>query len=227
MRLTVGQLPPSVYWRRRAVVMAGVLAVVLIIAYSCSGDDPEKKPTANPSSTGAAASTQSQTASPLPSVITPNASDPSSGVPINPGNQDGGVAGAGANGETCADTELLVTAASDNTAIRQGVPTTFYIKIKNTSTRLCSRDLSAQAQELYLEQNSAKQWSSDACSNPTNSGDVRPLQPNIEFRFDHVWNGRETAQGCTNRQFLKPGTYQLRARLGNIISEPLQVTINA
>jgi hypothetical protein len=223
MRLTVGQLPPSVYWRRRAVVAAGVLVVVLIVAFSCSGDeDPGKKETANPASTGnptSASPTPSQPAS----VITPNASDPSTGQPA--GNQGGGATGAGTTGENCADSELLVSAAADNATVRQGVPTTFYILVKNTSTRLCSRDLSAQAQELYLEQNQAKQWSSDACGNSPNSGDVRPMQPNIEFKFNTVWNGQGTAQGCTNRQFLKAGAYQLRARLGNIISEPVTVTV--
>lgn len=226
MRLTVGELPPSVYWRRRAVVLAAVLIVVLIISFSCSGDDePKKKPAANPTTTG-----QPTTTPPSPSaatVITPNASDPSSGLPLNPGNQGGGVTGAGATGETCADTELLVVAAAENASVRQGVPVTFFIRIKNTSTRQCSRDLSAQAQELYLEQNQAKQWSSDACSNSTSSGDVRTMQPNIVHEFNVPWNGQGTAQGCTNRQFVKAGTYQLRARLGNIISEPVTITVNA
>ena len=52
MRLTVGPLSPSVYWRRRAVVLGVVLVVFAVIAYSCSGDDdPAKNPTANTPST--------------------------------------------------------------------------------------------------------------------------------------------------------------------------------
>lgn len=226
MRLTVGELPPGVYWRRRAVVLAAVLIVVLVVAFSCSGgDEPKKNPAANPTTAG-----QSTSAAPTPSVpavITPNASDPSSGLPINPGNQGGGVTGAGATGETCADSELLVTAAAENTSVRQGGSVTFFIRIKNTSTRQCSRDLSAQAQELYLEQNQAKQWSSDACSTSTSSGDVRTMQPNIVHEFNVPWNGQGTAQGCTNRQAVKAGTYQLRGRLGNIISDPVTITVNA
>jgi hypothetical protein len=212
-----------VYWRRRAVVVAAVLVVVLIISFSCSGgDEPKRKPTANPTAAGSTAG------APSPSVgtITPNASDPSSGQPINPGNQGGGVTGAGATGETCADTELLVTAATGTASVRQGAPVTFFIRVKNTSTRQCSRDLSAQEQELYLEQNQAKQWSSDACNNSTSSGDVRSMQPNIVHEFNVPWNGQGNTQSCTNRQLLKAGTYQLRARLGNIVSEPVTVTIS-
>jgi hypothetical protein len=53
------------------------------------------------------------------------------------------------------------------------------------------------------------------------------MQPNIEHQFNQVWNGQGNAQGCTNRQLLRAGTYQLRARLGNIVSEPVTVTVNA
>ena len=35
MRLVVGPLPASVYWRRRVMVLAGVLLGVLIVVYSC------------------------------------------------------------------------------------------------------------------------------------------------------------------------------------------------
>jgi hypothetical protein len=224
MRLTVGQLPPSVYWRRRALVAAGVFVVILLIAYSCSGgDDPEKKPTANATtkSTGEPASSPS---SPLPTVITPSASEPSAGVPIN-GNQG---AGAG-TGETCIDSELQVTAATEHASVRQGAAVAFYIRIKNIATRLCSRDLGAQEQELYLEQNSAKKWSSDTCGNATGTSDVKRLSPNIVNEYNAVWNGQAAAQkqDCSNRQLLSPGTYQLRARLGNIVSEPVPVTVSA
>src|SRR5262245_46608252 len=37
MNLTVGPLPPAVYWRRRAIVAAGLLAIILPIAFSCGG----------------------------------------------------------------------------------------------------------------------------------------------------------------------------------------------
>ena len=36
MRLTVGPLPPAVYWRRRAVVLGGVIAVIFTLTYACS-----------------------------------------------------------------------------------------------------------------------------------------------------------------------------------------------
>jgi hypothetical protein len=216
-----------VYWRRRAVVVGAVFAVIVVLAYSCSGgDDPAKKPEAKPtvetSETGVGAG-----ASPLPSVITPNPSDPSSGLPANTGNNTGSNTGVGATGETCTDTELAVVSAAESTSVRQGYPVKFYIRIKNVSTRTCVRDVGAQMQELYLEQGDAKQWSSDACAKQGGSADVRQLQPNLELEYYQVWEGKSTAQGCTAQPLVKTGTYQLRGRLGNKISEPVTVTITA
>jgi hypothetical protein len=218
-----------VYWRRRAVVVGAVLAVILIIAYSCSGDPDPGKPHANPSSTatpqggdGGAA------ASPAPSVITPNASDPSSGLPPNTGSNTGsGVTGEGATGETCTDGELSVVSAAESTSVRQGIPVKFFIRIKNISTRTCVRDVGAQMQELFLESGNTKQWSSDACGDSNGTADVRTFQPNLEREYYQVWEGKSTAQGCTSQTLLPRGTYQLRGRLGNKVSEPVTVTITA
>jgi hypothetical protein len=227
MRLTVGPLSPSVYWRRRAVVVGVVAAVILMLAYSCSGgDDPAKKPGAQPSSAG------SQTgigagASPIPSVITPNPSDPSSGLPPNTGNNTGTNTDVGATGETCTDGELTVVSAAESTSVRQGFPVKFFIRIKNVSTRTCVRDVGAQMQELFLEQSGTKQWSSDACGDQGGTADVRQFQPSHEREYYLLWEGRSTAQGCTAQPLMKVGTYQLRGRLGNKISEPVTVTITA
>jgi hypothetical protein len=228
MRLTVGPLSPSVYWRRRAVVVGAVFAVILILAYSCSGgDDPGKKtggaqPTVTPSETGIGAGA----ASPVPSVITPNPSEPSSGIPANTGSNTGANAG-GATGETCTDGELTVVSAAESTTVRQGYPVKFFIRIKNVSTRTCVRDVGAQMQELYLEQGNEKHWSSDACGRQGGTADVRQLQPNLELEYYQVWEGKSTAQGCAAQPLLQVGTYQLRGRLGNKISEPVTVTITA
>ena len=35
MNLTVGPLPPAVYWRRRAVVVGVLLVLVLLVTYAC------------------------------------------------------------------------------------------------------------------------------------------------------------------------------------------------
>src|SRR4051794_14185349 len=37
MRLTVGTLPPAVYWRRRVLLLAALLIVILTGVYACTG----------------------------------------------------------------------------------------------------------------------------------------------------------------------------------------------
>jgi hypothetical protein len=216
-----------VYWRRRAVVVGVVFAVILVLAYSCSGgEDPTKKPDAQPSTAPSETGIGAGGASPVPSVISPNPSDPSSGLPPpNTGNNTG--TNTGATGETCTDGELAVVSAAESTSVRQGYPVKFFIRIKNVSTRTCVRDVGAQMQELYLEQGTEKQWSSDACGRQGGTADVRQLQPNLELEYYQVWEGKSTAQGCASQPLLKVGTYQLRGRLGNKVSEPVTVTITA
>jgi len=229
MRLTVGPLSPSVYWRRRAVVAGAIVAVIMILAYSCSGgDDPAKKPGAQPTNSPSETGIGAGGASPVPSVITPNPSDPSSGLPPNAGNgTNTDVSGGGATGETCTDAELAVVSAAESTSVRQGYPVKFFIRIKNVSARTCVRDVGAAMQELYLEQSGTKQWSSDACGHQGGNADVRTLQPNLELEYYQVWEGKSTAAGCTAQPLVKAGTYQLRGRLGNKISEPVTVTVTA
>ena len=90
-----------------------------------------------------------------------------------------------------------------------------------------TRDVGAAMQELYLEQSGTKQWSSDACGHQGGNADVRSLQPNLELEYYQVWEGKSTAGGCTAQPLAKPGTYQLRGRLGNKVSEPVTITITA
>lgn len=207
-------------------VVGVMFAVILIVAYSCSGgNDPAKKPNAQPSTAPSETGIGAGGASPVPSVITPNPSDPSFGLPPNTGSNTG--TNAGATGETCTDGELTVVSAAESTTVRQGYPVKFFIRIKNVSTRTCVRDVGAQMQELYLEQGTEKQWSSDACGRQGGTADVRQLPPNLELEYYQVWEGKSTSQGCAAQPLLKVGTYQLRGRLGNKVSEPVTVTITA
>ena len=48
MRLVVGRLPASVYWRRRVMVLAGALLGVLIVVYSCNASG-KTSPASTPS----------------------------------------------------------------------------------------------------------------------------------------------------------------------------------
>ncbi|WP_433827561.1 adhesin [Actinoplanes sp. CA-015351] len=134
-----------------------------------------------------------------------------------------------ADGGACADSEISVTPIPAKTTVKRGVPLEIRLKIKNIGTRTCTRDVGAEPQELYVEQGAQKFWSSDKCSAAT-GGDVRAFAPGAEREYMVTWNGRESSQ-CANNVASGPippaGDYELRGRLGQLISAPVVVTIAA
>ncbi len=245
MRTTVGPLPPTVYWRRRAVVLGAVLLAVILLFVSCGGEDD-----GNNRGTGAS----SQAPTPAPASATPEEepsfsdADPNGGPalpdpedlrsqqpapvtgtdPSAPANTTGNDANVTAQSAgACADTEISVTPVPATTSAKRGVPVVIKLKIKNISARACTRDLGAGAQELYLDQGARKYWSSDTCSADRSTNQVR-MQPGAEYEFAVTWNGRQSSK-CASALAAgpapPPGRYELRGRLGTKVSEPAALAI--
>ncbi|MFG1741597.1 hypothetical protein ACGFLT_26585 [Micromonospora chalcea] len=259
MRLTVGPLPPAVYWRRRAVVLGAGLLFLIVLLYSCTGTDRNTgAPGTDPSPTGSAGAEPG----PSGSVLTPQSGSPSptpgdvGGGGANTGggntggnntgggnngggntgggnNNGGGTGNGGANGQpvsddgTCTDSELLVTPVAAPATAQRGTVVTLRLKVKNVSNRTCNRDVGADLQELYLKAGAEKIWSSDTCGTGKGS-DVQTFTPNFERSYELGWNGRvdnRCANGLANGEFAAIGAYQVFARVGTKISEPVKLTI--
>lgn len=242
MRLTVGPLPPAVYWRRRAVVLGAGLLFLIVVLYSCTGGDRNARVTG----TGA---TPSATAAPGPtgSVLTPRSGSPSATPGDSGGNSNGGSDGGqsapadGGTGTTdnaapaapvvddgtCADSEIRVTSVALPSTAQRGTTVTLRLKIKNISERTCSRDVGASLQELFIKAGADRVWSSDTCGTGKGS-DVQSFTPNFERSYELGWNGRAStscANGVANGDYAAAGTYQLFARVGTKFSEPVKLTI--
>jgi hypothetical protein len=125
MRLTVGPLPPAVYWRRRAAVAVALALVIVLLAMMCSGPDVTA-PTTQPSFTGSPR---------IPDLSTSAAGSPGTqasggtgssgtGAPAGPGSPSSGMGNGADNGGdgggkgglevatvACADEEISLTAA--------------------------------------------------------------------------------------------------------------------
>ncbi|MFI5897959.1 adhesin [Actinoplanes sp. NPDC051513] len=130
---------------------------------------------------------------------------------------------------SCADNEISVAPSVASTTMKRNASLDITLTVKNISTRACSRDVGAGPQELYLDQGARKYWSSDTCS--TNKGsDVRQLAPGETRSYKVTWNGRQSSS-CTGNQAAGPvppqGQYELRARLGTLVSQPVVITITA
>ncbi|KAB1913301.1 hypothetical protein [Micromonospora sp. AMSO31t] len=249
MRMTVGPLPPAVYWRRRAVVFGAGLLFLIVLLYSCTGTDRNDTPTGKAG--GNAGGTPSAAApGPTGSLLTPQSTSPSpsSGESgggngtsdgggtgtDNGGGQNGGGANDGgapaapvADDGTCADSELRVTPVALPASAQRGTVVTLRLKVRNISERTCSRDVGADLQELYIKAGAAKVWSSDTCGTGKGS-DVQSFTPNFERSYELGWNGRDVS-ACKNGVAAGPyapiGTYQLFARVGTKLGEPVKLTI--
>ncbi|SCL14622.1 hypothetical protein GA0070624_0478 [Micromonospora rhizosphaerae] len=237
MRLTVGPLPPAIYWRRRAVVLGAGLLFLIVLLYSCNGSARNTGAT----SASKASTTASSSPAPAPSgsVLTPR-----TGVPSATPDASGGGQGAPASGSnateppggpaapvvddgTCTDAEVLVTAVAQPATAQRGTVVNLQLRIKNKSQRTCSRDVGADLQELFIKSGAEKVWSSDTCGTGKGS-DVQSFTPGFERLYQLGWNGRDTsrcADGLAAGPYAPIGSYEVFARVGTKLSEPEKLTI--
>lgn len=246
MRLTVGPLPPAVYWRRRAVVLGAGLLFLIVLLYSCTGSsrNANKNGDAQPS---AGATSSGASPEPTGSVLTPQTGAPARGAPGGPdaGEPSGGSAGDPPGGSgttdtppvapvvpavdegTCTDAEITVTPVAQPASVVRGAVVDLQLKIKNRSERTCSRDVGASVQELFIKSGAEKIWSSDTCGT-AQGADVQSFTPGFERSYQVGWNGRDTTK-CANGVAAGPhppaGTYQVFARVGTKLSEPVKLTV--
>lgn len=225
MNLTVGPLPPAVYWRRRAIVLGGVALVIFLLVEMCSpGSDAAQqndgqKPTGNVSGSAG----PSESPSGLAPIIGNGALPSTSGSPSPPP-----VASAPASAtpsEYCADDEMQLT-PEFRKIMGGSTPYELRLKIKNISSRTCKRDVGAKPQEMHIVSNGKTIWSTDSCQGDNPAPDVRTFGPNIEASFAIGWDGTQ-GTGCDNPGHpVAAGDYQLVARLDGKLSAPVPFTIS-
>jgi hypothetical protein len=225
MRLTVGDLPAAVYWRRRAVVLVGIGLVVIIIVYACSGTgsatngQPPSSPTTLHNVISVEPTSPGTTTTPPATAFTLNMGQASQGA-------DPAASGA------CTDTEMSVTVKAAPAVVAPGQGAVFTITIRNTSARTCTRDIGADRQEMRLTGSDGKiVWTSDEC--PGNTGSqIYTFDANEYVSYPLNWNGRPSRTGsgqksCTIGTGVPGGTYQLVGRLDQITSTPVTLNVQA
>jgi hypothetical protein len=103
------------------------------------------------------------------------------------------------------------------------------LRIKNISSRTCSRDVGADLQELRIVKGATaeKIWSSDDCGGARGT-DVRSFPPNHEQEYIATWNGRASTKctgGAPGGPVPAAGEYRVFGRLGTKLSSPVQLTL--
>jgi hypothetical protein len=227
MRLTVGPHPPAVYWRRRALVAAGVAVLVLLGWYALNGSGGSK-----PAAVGSA---PAATGGPPTGVASGAASGPGdlaspSFVPAPPDTTTSPSAARSAPPPSvapCTDEQIAVTVAASPSPGVVGGTFTFTIAIASRTEGWCARDLGPGAQEIRILRDGALLFSSDSCNSDRRS-DVRAFAAGDAVRYRYSWSSyRTTPHDCTQATTPAPaGTYQVVARIGTKVSAPAAFTIN-
>ncbi|MGI5241140.1 hypothetical protein [Dactylosporangium sp. CA-139066] len=230
MRLTVGPHPPTVYWRRRAFVAAGLLVLVLLGWFAIRGGGSDKPAAV----TSAPAAGTGQPAAPGPSgtQAAPRPTDLASPsfVPASPEPTTAAApprSPAPANVAPCTDDQITVTVTTTPSPGVLGGTFTFNIAIASKAADWCSRDLGAGAQEIRIMHDGALLFSSDVC-NTSHATDVRAFAAGDAVRYTFTWSSyRANPHACDTTAAPAPvGRYQVIARIGTKESAPTEFTIN-
>lgn len=185
----VGPLPASVYWRRRIVLLVGLIALLMVVRSCATGDSPKRDAGAHP-------------------TPTPTASTKPTPRPTRPA--------ATTAGGLCADSALTLTASADAETYSVGASPKITLTVKNRSTVGCRRDLGTGAVELLVYSGPDRVWSSDDC-NDSKAKELVTLAAGASREQALTWSGKRSAPGCGGtRAEVKAGTYRVLARIGTL-----------
>jgi hypothetical protein len=220
----VGELPAAVYWRRRLVVLAILLAILggggwLGFALATGRIGGGSSGTAAEASQTAVRTPALERVVPsLTGVRTPTAPASTTAAPRP-------TAAAAAPGGACTDEMIALTVRAPAT-VAVGSKPTLELVVRNAAEVPCVRELDKALQEIVLLDGAGRRlWGSNDCF-PEAGPDTRTLAPGATVAFPLVWGGLTSEPTCTApRTPPSPGTYVLRGRLDTKISTDTPVTL--
>ncbi len=222
----VGNLPTSVYWRRRALVIIPLLFLVILTFYvACS-------PSGNGSDAGGSspvASTSSPVTSPSPSVspsssVTPSgtasaATSPTTSTPPAKSSPASTAVAA------CVATSLQVAGVTSAATYKVGSEPVVSLQVTNTGMKPCTQDLADAQIVLTVYNGDARVWGSHDCKVQPGTN-VSTLSPNRPVKLSITWTGLSSQPGCAaTRVRVAAGKYTLKATLGKITGVPATFTL--
>lgn len=200
----VGELPATVYWRRRAlVIVAAVLAAITVFTmFFTSGGD--KKPSGAVGADSTTNGVSSPTTSPTLPSTTPVTSSPATSGPPKP----------------CRSADLKITAATGAATYPVGAKPKLALVVTNIGAAPCVQDLADAQIELRVFSGSARVWGSHDCAiEPGTSPETLPVgQP---IRREMEWSGLSSQPGCAGtRTRVSAGDYKVFPLLSGVQGTP-------
>lgn len=218
LRHPVGPQPPQVYWRRRALVigvlLAIVLVVVLIVARPGSGDEGE----------GAAAT-------PTPTEA-PAAEAPAATAPAADATEAPDATAASGDAPACAPGQIVLTPVTDKTNYGSTELPQISMSIQNSGRADCAIDLGSAQQRLTITSGDDTYWTSSDCQqNGTNQVVVVPAGETLSTPPISWSRERSSPDTCdaVARDAVPSGgaSYFLSVSVGDVESaEPKQMILN-
>ena len=222
----VGKLSATVYWRRRAVLLVVLLAVLGGGAWLAL-----TLVSARVSANGASATTGRRPVPALERVVPSWASVATPTPPPLPTSAAPAVAAASTAaapvaGGPCTDDMISLEVRTPGT-VAVGSKPTFELLVANVSAVPCVRALDKGLQELLLVDTAGNRiWGSNDCF-PEVSSDPRTLAPAEVVTIPVVWGGLTSEPTCTApRVNPGPGSYVVRGRLDTKISPDAPFSLN-
>jgi hypothetical protein len=215
----VGRQPGGVYWFRRLLVLALLLAIVLVLREVFFGGA-----SAEPASGAAATLTPTPSPSLTPTPTPTTAKATHSATPTT-----------SAQPTACADAAIDVRVRTDATSYPPQQEPRITLSVTNTSNKACIRDIGQAALALVVYStgqpgSSASPsttklsrttfWSSDDCS-PGGPHVDRTLQPGDTYAVTVQWARTAAKAHCPSGQpAAGSGAYQVIGRAGTAASKP-------
>ena len=228
----VGSLPPSVYWRRRFVLLGSlvVLIVLLVVtlrvvmsgnsdptqgAHGASPGTPTQQPPATAHHRHAPSSSKQAS---TPDTTTP--ADSSAVTSDTPQSSE-----SAAPPGRCKMKQLGLTAESDKTHYTMGENAQLSILVTNKGSDPCVQDLADPQIILSVYNGEARVWGSHDCKIEPGTND-QTLMPGLSTRVSITWSGLSSDPHCAGtRQRVGAGSYTLYATLSGHEAKSAQFTI--
>jgi hypothetical protein len=207
----IGSLPPTVYWRRRLMILAP-LVLIAITAYVAINTGGSSKPT------GAAAHTSTSAGSSSSVVSSPSTAPASTAVQSTSGSSTAATTHSSVpvSPTACAHSALSVVAVTGAPSYAVGTTPTLYLQVTNIGKLPCVENLSDRQIEMRVYNGASRVWGSHDCQIAPDTAAVT-LPINQPVRRSVVWTGLSSQPACAGaRQRVGAGTYTLQVYLAGV-----------
>ncbi|MDT4912491.1 MAG: hypothetical protein QOC66_1619 [Pseudonocardiales bacterium] len=216
----VGSQPPSVYWRRRLMVLGSIALVIVLIALTVktmrSGGDA--------AAGGGASTTPNTRIETSTSPVTRSSASTTTGSGPSSSTTAGGSSSTAP--DPCAAKDLSIAAVVGKPSYQVGDQPLLELQVTNVGSRPCVQDLADKAVELRVYNGESRVWGSHDCQIQPGT-DNKMLAVRRPVQVAVTWSGLTSQPKCAGtRQRVGAGTYTLYAVLSGKTGKAKQFTIS-